>query len=179
MKKMTISEAVHEWVREFNAYPQDMVQILMEARPEDWEEVTEPCLGDRVYCYLPITTSEGEVSDIYDDGDGNVKYEIKLDDNSKVDCERDDFEVRYDYVLPIWGTMWSLSDPTDKYWLEEMDGIRKMSECGFRVYKNEEWGYFFGIDGAGYSFYEAHWTPLYKARGLKWHDEDDESECGC
>ena len=51
-----------------------------------------------------------------------------------------------------------------------------MSECGFRIYKHEEWGCFFGIDGAGYNFYDAHWIPLYKARGLKWHDEAAEKE---
>ena len=48
-----------------------------------------------------------------------------------------------------------------------------MSECGFRIYYSEKYGYFFGIDGAGYDFYEAHWIPLYKARGLKWHENDD------
>ena len=35
-------------------------------------------------------------------------------------------------------------------------------------------GYFFGIDGAGYSFYEEHWIPLYKARGLQWHKTEGE-----
>ena len=50
------------------------------------------------------------------------------------------------------------------------DGIRVMSDCGFRIYQHEEWGYFFGIDGAGYDFYSEHWIPLYKSRGLQWHD---------
>lgn len=45
-----------------------------------------------------------------------------------------------------------------------------MSDCGFRVYQHEEWGFFFGIDGAGYDFYSEHWIPLYKRRGLRWHD---------
>ena len=44
-----------------------------------------------------------------------------------------------------------------------------MADCGFRIYEQEDYGYIFGIDGAGYDFYEAHWIPLYKARGLKWH----------
>lgn len=35
-----------------------------------------------------------------------------------------------------------------------------MSQCGFRIFRSEEFGYFFGIDGAGYDFYEAHWIPL-------------------
>lgn len=74
--------------------------------------------------------------------------------------------------LPMNWMMWSFNDPVDTLWLEKCDGLRKMAECGFRVYKNDEFGYFFGIDGCGYSFYEAHWIPLYKARGLRWHDED-------
>lgn len=39
------------------------------------------------------------------------------------------------------------------------------------IYSHEEFGYFFGIDGCGYDFYEAHWLPLYNKRGLQWHDE--------
>ena len=30
------------------------------------------------------------------------------------------------------------------------------------------------IDGAGYDFYESHWIPLYKARGLQWHETETE-----
>ena len=33
-------------------------------------------------------------------------------------------------------------------------------------------GYIFGIDGAGYDFYEDHWIPLYKERGIQWHDKE-------
>jgi hypothetical protein len=76
----------------------------------------------------------------------------------------------------MWGTIWQFGDNCDDFWLYADDGIRKMSECGFRVYVHEEWGFFFGIDGAGYDFYESHWIPLYKARGLKWAEEQREQE---
>ena len=79
-------------------------------------------------------------------------------------------------LLPMWGTMWSFGDSCDDWWLENGDGVQKMSECGIRIYYHEEWGWFFGIDGAGYDFYSEHWIPLYKARGLKWSDEDEEVE---
>jgi len=72
--------------------------------------------------------------------------------------------------LPAWGTMWSFGDAIDDWWLENEDGIQKMSDCGFRIYYSDEFGYFFGIDGAGYDFYAQHWIPLYKARRLKWHE---------
>ena len=57
-----------------------------------------------------------------------------------------------------------------------MDGIQVMSECGFRIYESDEWGYFFGIDGAGYDFYSEHWIPLYRKRGLQWHDPETEKK---
>lgn len=75
--------------------------------------------------------------------------------------------------LPMWGTMWSFGDSADDYWLEEEDGLELMAKCGFRIYEQEDFGYLFGIDGAGYSFMEAHWIPLYKARGLHWHEEEE------
>ena len=75
--------------------------------------------------------------------------------------------------LPMWSTMWSFGDSADDYWLEEEDGLELMAKCGFRIYEQEDFGYLFGIDGAGYSFMEAHWIPLYKARGLHWHEEEE------
>lgn len=83
----------------------------------------------------------------------------------------DEYWESRDY-LPMWGTMWSFSEMLDNWWLEECGGLQKMADCGFRIYEQEDYGYIFGIDGAGYDFYEAHWIPLYEARGLKWHDDD-------
>ena len=77
----------------------------------------------------------------------------------------------------MWGTMWAFGDQIDNDWLNPIysdlvgDGLQLMADCGFRIYEQEDYGYVFGIDGAGYDFYEAHWIPLYKARGLKWHKE--------
>ena len=74
--------------------------------------------------------------------------------------------------LPMWGTMWTFSDPLDDWWLEEKGGLEAMARCGFRIYRQEDFGYIFGIDGAGYDFYEDHWIPLYKERGIQWHDKE-------
>lgn len=101
---------------------------------------------------------------------------VDIDSWSEVTVFADDENDEYREFLPMWGTMWSFSDPCDNWWLEEKDGIRIMSELGFRIYSHEEWGYFFGVDGAGYDFYEQHWIPLYKARGLHWHKEGNEND---
>lgn len=167
---MTVREAAEEWVREMDAIQQGMIDKLMRANPDDWHEVTVPAAGDSVYVFdLPDGSKDhyGEISS-YDDE--SELYSIKLSDGKLVSAEKDGFEVQRDDHLPMWGTMWSFRDSADDYWLEEMGGIRVMSECGFRIYESDEFGYFFGIDGAGYSFYEAHWCPLYRARGLRWHD---------
>lgn len=168
---MTIREAAQEWVGEMNAIPQAMIQKLMAADPYDWTEVTTPCKNDRVYYYED--SEYGEIVCINDEDD-DIVYLIELENGKTVEAQDDDFEViRYD-ELPMWGTMWSFGDGADDWWLENEDGIRKLSECGFRVYESEEFGYYFGIDGAGYSFYDEHWIPLYKERGLHWHDESVE-----
>ena len=37
MEKMTINEATHKWVNEFNSYPRSMIETLMDAYPNRWE----------------------------------------------------------------------------------------------------------------------------------------------
>ena len=166
----TVREATGYWTREFNAIPQEMLARLMEAAPDEWEEVTAPCYGDKVYVY------ESEQGGEIVGRDKNGLWRIKLYDGNFVSAADDDFKIEKYDLLPIWGTMWSFGDSCDNYWLENENGIQAMSECGFRIYEHEEFGYFFGIDGAGYDFYEAHWVPLYKARGLKWHDEKEKQK---
>ena len=119
----TVLEATELWVGEMNAIPTELIRELMEAYPDEWEEVTAN-------------------------------------------------EDRFYDALPMWGTMWSFGDSIDDSWLEEDNNLQLMSECGFRIYRHCEHGYFFGIDGAGYDFFESHWIPLYKARGLMWHDDE-------
>ncbi len=75
----------------------------------------------------------------------------------------------FDSIVPIWRAMWAFNRDVDNEWLEEEDCQDAMAKCGFRIFEQEDYGYIFGIDGAGYDFYEAHWIPLYKARGLQWH----------
>lgn len=178
-KGMTVSEAAHRWVQGFNALPQGMIATLMEAKPCDWHEVTMPAEYDRVYVTnLPDVDVAGNEFEA-DDCEGKIieirdnefcPYLVELDNGTIIELEADDMEVEYDDNLPMWGTMWSFGDGCDDWWLSDKDGIKIMSECGFRVFENEEWGYFFGIDGAGYDFYEAHWIPAYRKRGFEWHD---------
>lgn len=170
MKYNTIKEATENWVKEFYAFSQDMISKIMEHEGyESFSEVTVPSIGSRVYEY-----DNNQYGQIIDYNPENDIYTIELDngDVCKDDCSN--FEIDKDNYLPMWGTMWQFGNSCDDYWLEAEDGTRIMSNLGFRIYYNEDWGYFFGIDGCGYDFYGAHWIPLYKARGLKWHKEEKE-----
>ena len=165
---MNIKEAARSWVREMDGIRQEMIAALMKHDIDSWHEVTAPTIGDRVYCY--DYNQSGEITAYNEETE---TYTITLDNEKQAEVEETEMEVERDSWLPMWGTMWSFGDSADDWWLEEDEGIRVMSECGFRIYEHEEFGYFFGIDGCGYDFYEAHWIPLYKKRGLRWHDEEE------
>ena len=97
-------------------------------------------------------------------------YADKVDDLVELtEIEEIGDKIEHDSWLPIWGWMWMMDDKLDEYWIR--DNLESVSKLGFRIFEDQDNGYLFiGIDGAGYDFYEEHWIPLYKARGLKWHD---------
>ena len=78
-----------------------------------------------------------------------------------------DFQEKYD--LPMWGTMWTVSN-LDGDWIR--NNLETVRECCIWVFESDELDVLIGIDGAGYDFYESHWIPFYKARGLQWHTKE-------
>lgn len=169
MKYDTIKEAAQAWVHEFNTIPISILEKLLEINPDELQEITPPAVGDRVYVYNPPAgENEGEIIRREDD-----LYTIELDDGTTCVLESGEFDVQHDDFLPMWGTLWAFGDSVDNWWLEEHGGLQAMADCGFRIYEQEDYEYVFGIDGAGYDFYDERWIPLYKARGLKWHKEEE------
>ncbi len=168
-KGMTISDAAHRWVSEMNMYPHSMIDRLMSVGINEWTEVTKPSKYNTVYIFDQNVT--GEIVEVIDEDDEKL-YKIAGYDGNDYTLDEDNFEIERDSLLPAWGWLFSFRDNADDYWLSDLDGLEVMSECGFRIYEHEEWGYFFGIDGAGYDFYSEHWIPLYKKRGLQWHDPE-------
>lgn len=175
---MTILDAAQRWVGQFNAIPTGMVEKLMRQSRDEWREITLPSRADRVYVnkFPPQGCKrygEGELVKVFRDKD---VYQIRLDDGRVIEAAGQDVEPMYDDIVPMWGTMWSFGERMDDDWLMAPGALRAMSDCGFRIFESDEFGYFFGIDGAGYDFYEQHWEPLYRARGLEWHDPKAEKE---
>ena len=178
MKYETILDATRAWVREFNEIPHGVVEKLMECDPDNFYEITPPAVGDSVYVWRE--NKSGEITEVSKDENGELIYSIALDapyvDEDEVHITADEFGVQRYERLPMWGTMWAFGDSCDNWWIENAENLQKMADCGFRIYEQEDYGYIFGIDGAGYDFYEAHWIPLYKARGLHWHKEPYENK---
>ena len=174
MKFDTIREAAHEWVSQFNAIPCGIVEKLLRADCDSIYEVTPPSKYDRVYIYRgKYSDQHAEIIKKVDDEED--LYIVQIDNGAEpVTVRSDDFEVERDGILPMWGMMWAFGEQLDNDWLDGEfceSGLQAMADCGFRIYEQEDYGYIFGIDGAGYDFYAEHWIPLYKARGLHWHKE--------
>lgn len=70
--------------------------------------------------------------------------------------------------VPMWGT-WFI--PNDS-WIEGFidENRETVADCGFTLIFHDGDLFALGIDGAGYSFMEHHWSKLYDAMGLKWHE---------
>lgn len=171
MKFDTIKEAAQAWVNEFNAVPHEVVLKLHNfSKYCDIIEITPPAINDRVYVFEPSESGVryGQITGYEEEDD---VYVIELDDRTEVKLESDEFEVQNDDYLPMWGTLWAFGDSCDKWWLKE--NLQAVANCGFRIYESEDYEYLIGIDGVGYDFYEPHWIPLYKVRGLQWHKEEE------
>jgi len=148
-KTLTVKEATEKWVGEFNRIPLSLI------------EKAYPNMED-----IHILSTEKECSNC-----GNNVYELN-DEKEKVCDSCDEVHEFYDvYGFPMWGTVWTFGDGLDDDWIRK--NLDVVADCGIWVYESEELGIFFGIDGAGYDFYENHWIPLYEARGLKWHTEKE------
>lgn len=174
MKFDTIKEACQLWVeRDMNQVPMSVVEKLqVQSDYTDITEITPPAEYDHISIFSGDYAGEdGEIVRCV----GDDEYIVELDSSKYPDpvtVVADEFEVQRDDGLPMWGTMWEFKDMCDEQWLE--NNLQAVANCGFRIYESEDYGYLIGIDGAGYDFYESHWLPLYKARGLHWHTEDKE-----
>ncbi len=166
MQYKSIYDATHAWVSEMISVPLSVVVKLQSCNPYDLLEVTPPSRGDRIHLFGSLV-GDGEVMRYIGRSD---KYALLLDDYRVTTADEEDFEVIRENEFPMWNTMWAFSDPCDERWLETH--LHTLADCGFRVYESEDYGWLFGIDGCGYDFYAEHWIPLYKARGLQWHEEE-------
>jgi len=162
--KTRLEDVIDWWTRGFNAIPLSVAEKLLDYDGDQFFEITPPQKGSRVYVF-----SKGVCGEVIDISNKNV-YRIKMGGKSKpIKVTDQDMELKHDRALPRWGRMWSFNRDVDNRWLEDKENQKKVAACGFRIYKQEDYGYIFGIDIIGDGFHDAYWLSLYKARGLQWH----------
>lgn len=166
-RKTTVRDAAYKWVNGFNAIPQELIiKAYGRDNIDELIEITPIATGDRVWSNE--YQEECEVISI-DREEETIIIEVN---GEEVETDLNDISPERESLLPMWGTMWTFGERIDEDWA--LNNLEIIADCGFRVYESDELGLYFGIDGAGYDFYESHWIPLYKARGLKWHDVETE-----
>lgn len=166
-------EAVRRWVGEFNAVNLSLIERVMKA--EGYDSFTELTKASDVG-EVGISETYGEEVEVVwiDHNEGTMTIRPTNNEEELGVVDIGDVSFNGDELLPMWGWMWTLEN-IDEEWVRE--NLYKVSECGFRVYEDNETGdIYLGIDGAGYDFYEQHWLPLYEARGLQWHDDEEEKK---
>lgn len=95
--------------------------------------------------------------------------------NYAIEHGKDSWQIMPDEDMdddfPMWGWVWGIDNSgwLDNDWVK--DHIKELQDIGFTIIHHEDYGFFLGIDGAGYNFYEEHWTPLYDLLGFKWVEE--------
>ncbi len=67
----------------------------------------------------------------------------------------------------MWNAMWVIGGGPS------YEEIQEFNECGISVYEDDDGGWYFGIDGCGYDFYDAHWIKLYRKYGICRHSTED------
>ena len=68
---------------------------------------------------------------------------------------------------PMWDTWFIPSDWVTRFVNGHPETV---ADCGFTLIFNDGVLFALGVDGAGYSFKDAHFTRLYDAMGIKWHE---------
>ena len=73
-----------------------------------------------------------------------------------------------DNGVPAWNFWFEPSDSFLHRWCSEH--MQDVAKCGFTIilHDGEFWG--LGVDGGGYSFRDTHFTRLYEAIGIRWHE---------
>jgi hypothetical protein len=174
IKDMNIKEATQYWGRGFNAIPQMFITNALGDRLYDEFVELYPSLKVCSHCGHEFTEEQYNEMTKNAEEEGSEVTCLHCDSHEDEIVDYDEYSMNNRDYLPMWGTMWTFEESLDEIWAEE--NIDIMYQCGFRVYEHEDLGIVIGIDGAGYDFYESHWIPLYKARGLRWHKEENKAE---
>ena len=171
-------KATRDWVEQFSNIPQQILNDLLESGNKEYDEIYNPLysvtcqmINDCGSCKQADNTTPAEYTELYEDDE--EMYEDCKDsythwpDKPMPQCDAED-ERRNEDAIPIWGTLFQPQSYDRKWFRNNAQTIYE--ETGVLVYDNEYYDIMLGINSAGHCFYQSYWIPLYKLRGLKWHE---------
>ena len=183
IEEREILEATRKMVREFNTVSNTILFGSDDERFGDFNVLTKPKEGDFDEYTRECIVEIDEDNDRYyiqsgEDFEQEQRELLEEDPEYEVEEEREYYDIEDAEVYelkdpPTWG--WCFN-PTDS-WIEDWikNNSYTVSKLGFDILEHEETGdIFLGLKSGGLDFYEAYWIPLYKAMGLKWHEEETE-----
>lgn len=162
-------EAITKMAEEFNAIDRLLINRALIGEEyqyaDNFIKYKQIVIGDYV-----VYPESSEIIEISDDGE-----EVRLDGfEDWYDIDELEFEDSIEYGgLPMWSTMWQTDILDYRINREGQVFLNELKEIGILVWDTEI-GTMIGIDGAGYSFFDEHWSKLYDLLGYAWHDNNNE-----
>ncbi len=167
--KKTLRKATEEWVAQFSDVPGSIIEKMAKADEsiyafdsDSFRLVASP----RIKCSWCSTTYDGDLS--------LADLMAEFDRGQGVPCDHCFLDGWWNLGEPEsgfpcgWGTLFAPMDPCDIRWFDaHKDEVAKL---GFFVFESDEYGILLGLDAGGFDFYDAYWIPLYRLRGLRWHE---------
>ena len=171
LKNHTIREAAEKWIGGFSSVPGPFIEKLVKYDKavsyydsDSFRLIASPYI-ECAYCKTCFDGNQSlaELKTAQSQGKGIACQYCN-------DNKGDDWTTGYPrYEFPCgWGTLFAPKDSSDIRWFSE--NAHEVAKLGFHVFESEDWDILLGIDAGGFDFYEAFWIPLYKLRGLKWHE---------
>lgn len=175
-----LQKAVQDFKREFNTIPAEWARLA--ALHIDNDEVyAMPMWG---FVFMPDSTLAGMIErllchPIPEDAPGVIEFAesngIEIEENEMkllalAASDEEDHEEEIKRIRSEIQDKWHESSSEDAALASF--GWQDVGTTGF-IAREIDGNLVLGVNGAGYSFDEAHWMPLYLALGFKWHEKDE------
>lgn len=166
-------QAAETWLDNFDQVPASVIEKMAKA-----DEAMTYYDSDSLRLIASPTIECGSCNNPYDGELGLEQLRDRHAEGASVVCSHCSHNPGHDWYPSFpqhaypcgWGTLFAPRERLDHEWiLEHADAVAKL---GLFVFESDDYGCLLGIDGAGFDFYEAYWIPLYRLRGLRWHETD-------
>ena len=166
--KKTLRKATEEWVAQFSHVPGSVIQKLAEAGGSIYSFNSDSLrliASPHIICAYCLATYDGDLS--------VADLTAAFDRGKGVPCKDCGWDGWYleepQFGFPFEsGICFVAVAPCDLQWFDaNKDEVAKL---GIFVFESDQYGILLRLDKGAIDFYDAYWIPLYRLRGLRWHE---------